>query len=57
MIDGLMQVLLSDIGINQKQFLGACQGAKNNKSQWKIVKQILLVDNFDEFRKIMAKRN
>ena len=52
-----MQLLLTDIGINQKQFLVACQGAKNNKSHWKIVKQILLVDDFDEFKKIMIKRN
>ena len=52
-----MQLLLTDIGINQKQFLTACQGAKNNKSHWKIVKQILLVDDFDEFKKIMIKRN
>lgn len=57
MIDNLMQVLLTDIGINQKQFLEACQGAKNNKNQWRIVKQILLVDNFKEFCKIMKKRN
>ena len=57
MIDGLMQVLLTDIGINQKQFLGACQGAKDNKHQWRIVKQNLLVDNFKEFCKIMEKRN
>ena len=38
LIDSLMQLLLTDIGINQKQFLVACQGAKNNKNHWKIVK-------------------
>lgn len=57
LIDSLMQLLLTDIGINQKQFLGACQQAKNNKNHWKIVKQILLVDDFEEFKKIMIKRN
>lgn len=57
LIDSLMQSLLSDIGIDQKQFLKACQAAKNNKNHWKIVKQILLVDDFEEFKKIMVKRN
>ena len=52
-----MQTLLGEIGINQKQFLGACHTAKNNKNHWKIVKQILLVENFEEFKKIMIKRN
>ena len=52
-----MQTLLGEIGINQKQFLTACHDAKKNKNHWKIVKQILLVENFDEFKKIMIKRN
>lgn len=52
-----MQALLGEIGINQKQFLAACHQAKSNKNHWKIVKQILLVENFEEFKKIMLKRN
>ena len=47
MIDKLMQTLLMKIGINQKQFLEACHQAKNNKNHWKIVKQILLVEDFN----------
>lgn len=57
MIDKLMQTLLSEIGINQKQFIDACHKAKTNKNHWKIVKQILLVEDFHEFEKIMIKRN
>ena len=57
LIDTLMQTLLADIGISQAEFLKACQGAKSNKSQWKIIKQILLVDDYNEFCKIMVKRN
>ena len=52
-----MQSLLQDIGIDQKQFLQACKEAKENKKQWKIIKQILVVDDFNEFKKIMVKRN
>lgn len=57
LIDSLMQSLLQDIGIDQKQFLQACKEAKENKKQWKIIKQILVVDDFNEFKKIMVKRN
>lgn len=51
--------MLSEIGISQKEFLVACKQAQKdkNKNQWKVVRQILLVDNMDEFRKIMEKRN
>lgn len=57
LIDSLMQSLLKDIGIDQQQFLHACKEAKSRKSQWKIIKQILVVDDFEEFKKIMVKRN
>lgn len=57
MIDKLMHKLLMEIGITQKQFLEACQEAKKNKNHWKIVKQILLVEDFKQFEKIMIKRN
>ena len=52
-----MHKLLMEIGITQKQFLKACQDAKHNKNHWKIVKQILLVEDFGQFEKIMIKRN
>lgn len=38
LIDKLMQKLLMEIGITQKQFIDACQEAKKNKNHWKIVK-------------------
>lgn len=57
MIDKLMHTLLSEIGINQKQFIDACHQARANKDHWKIVKQILLVEDFHQFEKIMIKRN
>jgi hypothetical protein len=37
--------------------LSACHKAKNNKNHWKVVKQILLVEDFGQFEKIMVKRN
>jgi len=57
MIDKLMQTLLSEISITQKEFLAACHKAKHNKNHWKVVKQILLVEDFAQFEKIMIKRN
>ena len=56
-IDKLIQSLFKELGHNQKQFLEVCQNPKYNKSHWKIVKQILLVDDFNQFKKIMVKRN
>ena len=52
-----MSTILGEININQEQFLAACHKAKDNKNHWKIVKQILLVEDFKQFEKIMIKRN
>jgi len=52
-----MSILLKDLGINQKDFIIACNKAKHNKEQWKIVRQIMLIENFDHFKQIMVKRN
>ena len=57
MVDKLMATILGEIGVNQDQFLAACRTAKNNPNHWKIVKQILLVEDFNKFAEIMVKRN
>lgn len=48
---------MRDLGISQNDFLQACKEAASQKRQWRIIKQILLVDDFQEFKKIMVKRN
>ncbi len=57
LIDELIQVCLREFGIDQAAFLKACNEAKGDKEQWKIIRQILLVEDFKYFRGIMIKRN
>ena len=52
MIDKLME----DIGINYEQFYAMCKHGLNSKYHRKIFEQILIVDNFLVFKKLMNKR-
>ncbi|KRX01960.1 hypothetical protein PPERSA_07605 [Pseudocohnilembus persalinus] len=53
MVDQLMQ----DIGINEEQFYQMSLIGLRNKNHRKIFEQILIVDNFLVFKKLMVKRN
>jgi hypothetical protein len=48
---------MAELDISQEQFLEACDKAQSDPKHRKIVGQIMAVDNFLAFRKLMIKRN
>ena len=48
---------MSDLGVTDQQFVQACEKAAQNPMHQKIVDQILAVDNYLAFKKLMVKRN
>jgi hypothetical protein len=49
--------LMAELGVTQDQFMDACDKANENQIHKKIVDQIIAVDNFIAFKKLMCKRN
>ena len=56
-IDELLCELMAEFDITQEQFLGCFEKAKTDPKHRKIVYQILAVDDFLAFKKLMIKRN
>ena len=56
-MEELLGHLLAELGVTQEQFMEACQKAEKNIVHKKIVDQIIAVDNFMAFKKLMCKRN
>jgi len=48
---------MSELGVSDEQFVEACEKAEKNPMHKKIVDQIMAVDNFLAFKKLMVKRN
>ncbi len=48
---------MSELGISDEQFVAACQKAEANPIHKKIVDQIMAVDSFLAFKRLMVKRN
>ena len=48
---------MKDLGVTDEQFVKACEKAAQNPMHQKIVDQILAVDNYLAFKKLMVKRN
>ena len=57
LVEELIGHLLAELGVTQEQFLEACDKASKNPIHKKIVDQIVAVDNFVAFKKLMCKRN
>lgn len=57
MVEGLLEELMTDLGVSDDQFVQACDKASQNPMHQKIVDQILAVDNYMAFKKLMVKRN
>lgn len=57
MVEGLLEELMKDLGVTDEQFVLSCEKAAKNPLHAKIVDQILAVDNFIAFKKLMVKRN
>ncbi len=48
---------MNELGISDEQFVAACQKAEANPIHKKIVDQIMAVDSFLAFKRLMVKRN
>ena len=48
---------MTELGVTDEQFVEACQRAEANPIHKKIVDQIMAVDSFLAFKRIMVKRN
>ena len=57
LVEELIGHLLAELGVTQEIFLEACDKASHNPIHKKIVDQIVAVDNFVAFKKLMCKRN
>ena len=56
-VEDLIGELLAELGVDQDIFMQACAKAEKNPLHKKIVDQIVAVDNFVAFKKLMCKRN
>ena len=48
---------MNELGVTDEQFLQACDRAEKNPIHKRVVDQIMAVDNFIAFKKLMVKRN
>ena len=48
---------MAELGVSDEQFVEACQKAEANPIHKKIVDQIMAVDSFLAFKRLMVKRN
>jgi hypothetical protein len=48
---------MSELGVTDEQFVQSCEKASLNPIHKKIVDQIMAVDNFMAFKRLMIKRN
>lgn len=57
MVEDLIGELLAELGVDQDTFMQACAKAEKNPIHKKIVDQLIAVENFVAFKKLMCKRN
>eukprot|EP01017_Pseudomicrothorax_dubius_P034325 TRINITY_DN4691_c0_g1_i9.p1 TRINITY_DN4691_c0_g1~~TRINITY_DN4691_c0_g1_i9.p1 ORF type:complete len:456 (+),score=214.30 TRINITY_DN4691_c0_g1_i9:65-1432(+) len=57
LIEQLLEDLLRDLGITQEQFLTTVEAGLANPAHKKIFEQLVIVENFLVFKKLMVKRN
>ena len=57
LVEGLLEELMTELGISGQQFLEACERAEQNPVHKKIVDQIAAVEDFIAFKKLMVNRN
>ena len=48
---------MTELGVTHEQFMEACEKAHGNAIHKRIVDQIIAVDSFMAFKKLMVKRN
>ena len=56
-VENLLEELMKELGVTHEQFVDSCKRAEKNPVHKKIVDQILAVENFMAFKRLMVKRN
>ena len=56
-MEELLGELMAELGVSDEQFVEACRKAESNPIHKKIVDQIMAVDSFLAFKRLMVKRN
>ena len=57
LVEELLYELMAELEITQEQFYEACEKASNHPNHQSIVNQIMAVEDFIAFKKLMTKRN
>ena len=57
MVDSLLEMHLEELGVTGEQFAAVCEAAAQQQVGMEVLEQILAVDDFVSFKKMMVKRN
>jgi len=57
LIEGLVEGVMKELGINEDKFMEIMERGLKNPEHRKVFEQLLIVDNFLVFKKLMVKRN
>jgi protein-disulfide isomerase-like protein with CxxC motif len=57
MVDELLCELIAEMGITRETFYSACEKSSNHPVHHRIVAQILSVEDFSAFKRMMIKKN
>ena len=56
-VDDLLCELIAEMDITREQFFAALEQSSNNQNHYRITQQILSVDDFMSFKRMMIKKN
>lgn len=56
-MDELLCELIAEMGIDRDTFYSACEHSNRNPTHRRVVQQILSVDDFVAFKRMMVKKN
>jgi pyruvate/2-oxoacid:ferredoxin oxidoreductase beta subunit len=56
-VDELLCELIAEMGIDRDTFYSACEQSNRNPTHRRVVQQILSVDDFVAFKRMMVKKN
>ena len=56
-VDDLLCELIAEMDITREQFFAALEQSSNNQNHYRITQQILSVDDFVSFKRMMIKKN
>jgi len=57
MVDDLLCELIAEMAITREGFYSACEKSSNNPAHHRVVQQILSVEDFASFKRMMIKKN